>query len=208
MLKTELNKPIADAPQNARRDCQDNGKSPSAKSQIERVFLQYRSSLVRYLTSIFGQGPPDPEDIAQRAFEKILLRGGLEDVTSAEAFLKRTARNIAVSEIRAMASSRKAHENAQENSSDASYYQLTPENVLEGKERLGVVMKVLSEMPLQRRRAFVLTRIDGHSHTEAARRLGISRPAVSAYVASAAAQILFDLSNNGTQDEDEETSDA
>jgi RNA polymerase sigma-70 factor (ECF subfamily) len=50
---------------------------------------------------------------------------------------------------------------------------------------MDIVQSVLRAMPEQRRRAFILTRVEGLSHGDAARRLGISRPAVSKHVARA-----------------------
>ena len=70
---------------------------------------------------------------------------------------------------------------------------MEPERVVLAEEQIAVALGVLESMPKQRRRVFVLVRIEGLTHAQAARRLGISRPAVSKHVALAAAELYAAL---------------
>ena len=161
--------------------------------EIRKLFTDCFDPLVAFLRLRFGAGPPDPEDVAQQAFGKLMERERLSDIENPKAFLWRTARNIAVSEKRSLTRAGRREADAAAVFSIEEGYLLTPERVLEAKEQVGVALNVLRKMPGQRRRAFILTRIEGLSHGEAAKRLGVSRPAVSKHVAKATVDLYAAL---------------
>lgn len=164
-----------------------------ASAELRRLFADCFEPLVAFLRSRFGAGPPDPEDVAQQAFGKLMERDGLGDIENPRAFLWRTACNIAISEKRSLTrADRREADTATLLSLDDGYL-LTPERVLEAKEQVAIASEVLRKMPVQRRRAFILTRIEGLSHRETALRLGVSRPAVSKHVAKATADLYAAL---------------
>ena len=61
----------------------------------------------------------------------------------------------------------------------------SPETVILAREQLKAVNALLREMPEKRRRALILYRIEGLTLVEVARRLRISRTAVSKHIARA-----------------------
>lgn len=156
---------------------------------FDQLYADYFAPLVAYLQSSFGSGPPEPEDVAQRAFGRLVARGNLGEIQNLQAFLWRTARNIAMSDKRAAQVRLKRKPETEILFSSSDGYAITPERVLEGKEQVALAEEVLRAMPEQRRRAFVLTRIEGLSHAETSKRLGISRPAVTKHVARATADL-------------------
>ena len=152
---------------------------------VDQLYADCFEPLVAYLRATFGAGPPEPEDTAQRAFGQLIAKGDLSEISNLKAFLWRTARNIAISDTRAL---KVRHDHKTETASlfsSTAGYGLTPERVLEGKEHVHLILRALRTMPQQRRRAFILARIEGLSHAETAQRLGISRPAVSKHIARA-----------------------
>ncbi len=170
-------------------------EAASAHHSVKALYETHFHRLVGHLRSTFGAGPPEPEDIAQRAFENIFARGDLRDIENPAGFVWRIARNIAISEKRALkVRERHAAETAMHFPGPDGYL-LTPERVLDGKEHVAIANEALRNMPEQRRRAFILTRIEGLSHAEAARRLGVSRPAVTKHVARAAADLYSALTS-------------
>ena len=156
---------------------------------VDRFYTENFDSLVAYLRRKYGAGPPDPEDVAQKAFGRIVARGGLQGVDNPKAFLWRTAVNIFVSDTRTLKAEERRDAAAETIFSSENGYLLTPERVLEAKEQVGIALRVLRQMPEQRRRAFILTRIEGLSHQATAELLGVSRPAVSKHVARATADL-------------------
>lgn len=168
------------------------GIAVSAPS-IDSLYSDHFLALVAYLRASFGAGPPEPEDVAQRAFGQLAAKGDLSGIHNLKAFLWRTAWNIALSDKRAAQVRSKRKTEIEILFSAADGYTLTPERVLEGKEQVSLAVEVLRHMPEQRRRAFILTRIEGLSHAETSKRLGISRPAVSKHVARATADLYEKL---------------
>ncbi|MEM1396107.1 MAG: sigma-70 family RNA polymerase sigma factor [Pseudomonadota bacterium] len=137
----------------------------------------------------FGNGPPDPDDVAQEAYRRVLERDDLSSIRNMKAFLWRTARNLVLDAMNS-ASSRSKYDFEVEHmffplKGDVS----SPETVIIARQQLKTINDLLHTMPKTRRRAFLLHRIDRQSKTEIARRLNISRSMVHKHIAVASAQI-------------------
>lgn len=162
---------------------------------FKELYAAHFEPLVAYLRSRFRSCTQQAEEIAQDAFEKVGTMDNLETVGNFKAYLWRSAHNIAVSDIRSKRLSSKYQAETRQLFWPDDGYHLTPERVLETNEQLKLALAALRAMPEQRRRAFILTRIEGLSHTEASEQLGISRPAVSKHVAKATADLYAVLHN-------------
>ena len=173
---------------------------PESVDSIQELYTGYYDPLVLYLKKHFRSGPHRAEEIAQDTFEKIAHKGDLKSIGNIKAFLWRTAHNIAVSGIRSRQLAGKYKPETARMFATEEGYSLTPERVLEAREQVEIAKQTLREMPEQRRRAFILTRIKELSHTEAARIMGISRPAVSKHVAKATAAMYTALHNDSKDD--------
>lgn len=171
----------------------------SERRAVERrVAALYRANageLCAALRKNFGEGPPDPDDITQQAFEKLLRRRDLSDVNNIKAFLWRTARNLLFKEQRARKVRARHDFEIEQLYFPLEGDTLTPERVIAAKEQLGAIDEALRAMPEKRRRAFVLYRIERLAISDIARRLGIGRTAVYKHIARAAADIDKCLDN-------------
>lgn len=165
---------------------------------FKELYAAHFEPLVAYLRSRFRSCTQQAEEIAQDAFEKVGTMDNFETVGNFKAYLWRSAHNLAVSDIRSRRLSTKYQAETRQLFWPDDGYRLTPERVLETNEQLKIALAVLHKMPEQRRRAFILTRIEGLSHTEAAERMGVSRPAVSKHVAKATADLYAALHNESS----------
>ena len=156
---------------------------------FNELYAGHFDSLVIYLQHQFRSCPQQAEEIAQNAFERVATRKTRGPIGNLKAFLWRTAHNLAISDIRSKKLASRYKDETKRIFSLDEGYPLTPERVLEAREQMEIALKTLRGMPEQRRRAFILTRIEGLSHSEASDRLGISRPAVSRHVARATADL-------------------
>lgn len=156
---------------------------------VRKWYADYYEPLVGFLRARFGSGPPDPEDIAQRTFSRLLDRPALEEVRNPRAFLWRIAHNLVVSEQRSVAVAAQGVQSLLAAFPLDEGYLLVPERVLEAKEQLRTAIGVLERMPERRRRAFLMVRVDGLTQAEVASRLGISPPAVSKHIGNATADL-------------------
>ena len=166
----------------------------STTAILDRLYADHFGRLVSSLHAAFGAGPPEPEDVAQRAFTKLAARGEFDEIKNLKAFLWRTAHNIAISEKRSQGVHTKYVAETDTLFSPLEGDILTPERVLESRERLSLILDALRKMPERRRRAFVLNRIEGLNYTQVSKRIGIGRTAVTKHVARATADIDAALS--------------
>ncbi|MEM6707571.1 MAG: sigma-70 family RNA polymerase sigma factor [Pseudomonadota bacterium] len=167
------------------------------RSSRDVVVKFYRESFHRFVADLrakFGSGPPDPEDVAQQAFEKLLNHSeAQEPIRSVKAYLWMMCRNIIVSELRAQKAAKVRDFEYAEQQFDLQGSVLSPERVLASREQLLIAEEALAKMPNRRRQAFTLVRLHGLTPAEAARELGISRTATSKHVAKATQEILSAL---------------
>lgn len=149
---------------------------------IKSLYLEFSETLTGALRRDFGDGPPDPRDTMQLAFQKLIERGDYGNIRNLKSFLWRTARNLALEKRRtAIGRSKFDYEVEQiffPLKSDTS----TPEAIAIAKDQLRLVSDMLSRMPEKRRRAVVLHRIEGLSITEIGLRLGVSRSTASEHL--------------------------
>ena len=184
--------PVRKARQTAKAATAASPSDPTTSNFAEMfksVYAEQFTPLASWLHAAFGAGPPEPEDVAQRAFANLARRGDLSDIENPKAFLWRTARNIMVSQKRHEATRNNATEEMETIFSLDQGDVLNPERVLEAKDALAAMVKAVEKMPTQRRRAFQLKCFEGLNNTEIGKRLGISRPAIHKHLVRAGVDI-------------------
>lgn len=167
----------------------DSKNSSNERATISALYQDYAVQLSATLRKMYGDGPPDPDDVAQAAFQKVMERGNISSIQNLKAFVWRTARNLVF----------KAHRSRETRSKydyeiDELYFplktdEMTPERVILAKEQLQAINAILLKMPKKRRRAFLLHRIEGLTVSAVARRLGVSRSTADEHIARAAAEL-------------------
>ena len=166
-----------------RQDSNDSGdrstKAIDDKRLLEDLYRQYSEELRRYLSKILGSGPPDPEDICQEAFRRLAETKNLHKINSLNAFLWRTAQNAIVSEQRKSSVRTKHALSVEQIFYPEKGDGLSPERVLLARSELSVISDVLANMEEKRREVLIMSRFDGLSLADIARRLGVARPTVS-----------------------------
>ncbi|MEM7357529.1 MAG: sigma-70 family RNA polymerase sigma factor [Pseudomonadota bacterium] len=156
---------------------------------IERLYGKHFESLVRFIRTKYGEGPPHPEDVAQQAFLKLTERRKLSDINNLPAFLWRSAQNYVSSEKRAQATQVRRAPDVESQFFSEKSSQNPPDHVFYAKTQIKKINLKLGKMPATRRRAFLLNRVEGMSHSEIAELLGLSRPTVTKHIARASAEI-------------------
>lgn len=134
---------------------------------VTDLYLLERSRLGRIGQAITAD-PRDAEEVVHDVFIR-LLAGGVEPC--GKGLLVRMARNLAIDRLR-----RRRHRElarpalAAIAATDAP----GPEAALAAREELRDLVGLLGDMPARRRRAFLLSRLDGLPQAEIARTLGVS----------------------------------
>ncbi len=160
----------------------EEAKKHSSGKNLSHLYAQYSDELTRFVRGKFGMGPPDPEDIVHQAFTNFAEVENPERVENPRAFLYRTANNIALNhQVRNKMSARVMGHWAEDKNAENGD-ELTPEIVLQSKERLAVLERVIRNLPRDRQRLLVMNRIQGLSYAEVARRTGTPVSTVKKHV--------------------------
>ncbi|MEM8982684.1 MAG: sigma-70 family RNA polymerase sigma factor [Pseudomonadota bacterium] len=161
----------------------------TADRRVDALSKTYLNELADGIRSRFGNGPPDPEDVAQEAFSRLLEADDTAKIKNLKAYLWRTARNLVFDATKAIKIRSKY-----EFEIEALFFplrgdNLSPETVVSAREQLKLINDVLRKMPEKRRRAFVLYRIEGLTMVNVAKRLRIGHSAVHKHLVKAHAEL-------------------
>ncbi|MEM1231986.1 MAG: RNA polymerase sigma factor [Pseudomonadota bacterium] len=141
------------------------------------LYARRARAITASLRRVFGDGPPDPEDVTQQAFAKLIAAPNRDKIANVDAFLWRTARNIVLNEKRAAKTAARYETDLTATYFSARSDTCDPESVVMAEKTLVAINALLLAMPENRRRAFMLHRVEGLNVSETARRLQLSRSA-------------------------------
>jgi len=118
------------------------------------------------------------EESTQDIFVKIWnSRAGLRDLDDFENFLFIVARNVIISVLR-----KKRSLYVGEPATSIAESEPSPDQQLAYKESYDIIRKGIDLMPPQRKQVFRLSRLEGMSHEEISRRLGISKNTIKEHI--------------------------
>ncbi|MEM6677850.1 MAG: sigma-70 family RNA polymerase sigma factor [Pseudomonadota bacterium] len=176
-----------------------SGPKRYSSDELEALFRQLAPVITAGLRRAFGNGPPDPEDVTQLAFQKLLERAHHADIRSIHAFVWRTARNLVLKAKRAHRVRSKYDFEVEQIFFPLKGNDQPAERVIIAREQLRSVNAALRAMPETRRRAFLLHKIERLSIADVARRLSIGKTTAHKHIVRAARDIDLRLA---TQEND------
>lgn len=154
-----------------------NGEAAALEELLQREW----SRLVSYAERLTG-GPDDAEEAAQRAFVRLWRRRRhLREDGSLRALLYHSTRSIVIDLQR----KRQRRRRARARMAPVRKRPPTPEERLREKELRGAIEDALSTLSPRRREAFILCRVNGLSHREAAEVMELAPQTISNHVTAA-----------------------
>ena len=158
----------------------------SAHDDLNTLYQDHFREILAFAVKKVGNGPPDPEDVAQQTFAKYAQQRAPQDIENKRAWLYRTAGNMILTFRRDAAVVRKhaelqSHLHEIFGESDG----LGPERVLLDREHVSQVVAIIRRMPRRRRRLLLLNRIEGLSYAALARRYKVSETTIRRQIAAA-----------------------
>jgi len=150
------------------------------KRIVEELLAAY-NDLRRFLASRLAN-PHDAADVAQASFERVYAYGLSATISAPRALLFRTAQNLCIDRGR-----RRQFEARLLESFGATLATAAPsaERVAAGCEAITRIAARLARLPRKRCEVFLLVRVYGYSHAEAAERMKLSIAAVEKHVVRA-----------------------
>jgi RNA polymerase sigma factor (sigma-70 family) len=153
------------------------------------LYLQRRANLVRFLAARTGS-PAAAEDLAQELYLKLATRDRSAAVANPTALLYRMALNLmldrARGESRAAARDTAWRQVARTELGGVEVADEPPaDEAAASAQRLRLLVAAVQDLPPQAGRAFRLHKLEGLSHAETARAMGLSVKAVEKHVSAA-----------------------
>lgn len=164
----------------------------SSIALIESAFIGTRTSLLRQLKSRLGCDHA-AEDLVQEAYLRVIEQGAVEEITNLPGYLYRVASNLVIDHgRRATSSAQDRHEPLED---DLVCPKPPPDKIAEAGEELDRLSRLISELPPQCRRIFLMHKVQHLSHMEIAAQLDISPRTVETQIGKAL-KILRDRMRN------------
>jgi RNA polymerase sigma-70 factor (ECF subfamily) len=154
---------------------------------------KYRAPLTRYFVRR-GFPVDQSEDCVQDVFLR-MARTDLASVVDTEAYLFTVASSVAIDHRRRSAS-RHAADHDQIDKIEIESKEASPCRVLEDREAIVRLDRVLDELSGRTREIFLLNRLDGLSYTQLAVRFGLSVAAIEKHMSKALAHLRKRLPRN------------
>lgn len=142
------------------------------------LFRRHHKEVLRYASRLIGNRH-DGEDVVQNAYLR-MVRVDSRTVDHPRSYLFKAARNAAI-DLR-IKLEREWSRRVELDQADAL---ATPEDHsqrLEFRDRVAALSVLLNELPIACRTAFVMNKVEGHSHREIAEKLGISISMVEKHI--------------------------
>lgn len=172
----------------------DTGKETQRETAwLQRLYDCFAAPLTNGLRRHFGNGPPDPEDMMQQAFQKLIERKDGREIKNIRGFLWRTARNLTLNELRARETRSKYDYELEQLYFTGGWDESTPERVLSMQEQLRQIDAVLRTLPTLQRRCFILHKVEGLSVMNVCERTGLSKTSVYRHIVNTGIEIDLKL---------------
>ncbi|PHZ86557.1 RNA polymerase sigma factor [Paremcibacter congregatus] len=153
-------------------------------SLLDTLYRKYWDSLCTSLRMRYGNGPPDPEDVAQVTFERVSRLEGLESIHNPRGFLITIAGRIFIDETRRRGVSDK-YIDEQLKIYGVVVEEITPERVYNAREEFKIILQDLNEFSSQVKEVVLRHRVLGQTYDEISKATGLSPASISRYLKAA-----------------------
>lgn len=156
------------------------------------ITRQLLERLTARLRRVYGDGPPEPEDLAQAAAEK-LARRQLDDIDNVDAYLFRAAVNIGLNQIERARVARRYAEFVLTGDHVPIVEETTPEDVYSGRERLERLKRALNTLTPKQKTIVARSRLRGETYAEIRAATGWSEADISRQLKAALTRLQDEL---------------
>jgi RNA polymerase sigma factor (sigma-70 family) len=176
-------------PTEAKKERVRDQRSEAARASYFQTLSETHSSgLIRFFQRR-SCTRDEAEDLMQEVFLRLIRRHDEGDpIENDEAFLFRTAINLL--RDRARRGATVSHNSVELTERSQKFEALSPERVLEGKQRLQTVLTALNEFDTRSKDIFILNRLEGLKYAEIAKLYGLSVSSIEKSITKVFAQLI------------------
>lgn len=159
------------------------------ETKFEQLYLQTKNILYSYVKKFISQ-PNDIQDILQQCYLKLWTR--IDEIADDENILPLLftyARNLVIDAARKSATEKKNLAGYGYNTEHTTDFR----QQLDSRESIREINKAISEMPVKRRKIFLMRKEQGLSASEIAARLNISERVVHKHLSAAMRYLRIDF---------------
>lgn len=150
---------------------------------LETLYRNHNAELKRYVARTFGAGPPDPEDVVQAVFERYLWRVAGEPIANPVGFLVTMARNYVLDHRRRQSVRERYTADFHVGLAQADL--LGPDRIVASRQQLNLLQIAIAALDPRSREILLMSRLDGLSSAEIARRKNCSPTLIKNIIAKA-----------------------
>lgn len=152
----------------------------SARTQfLKDLYRSHFRELVGRLRKLYGNGPPEPEDLAQAAFAQIAALEDVSLIRSPRAFLFRTAINLSLNAKDRQKRAKAFLDAVSAENSEPALEENTPESVFIGKQAIGTLGEALKGLSQKQKEIILRSRFKGETYAEIKAATGWSEADIS-----------------------------
>lgn len=143
------------------------------RSAFRAIFDRYYPAVLGFMNSLL-HSPDDASDLAQEVFVKLwLMRAALPEISSLRSYIYRMSLNQTINYMK----KKRLAAGGEELFAEIPYDPLT-EDFIDMKDKEAYIAAVVEKMPEQRRKVFVMSRLENRSNDEIASILNIRKKTV------------------------------
>ncbi len=156
----------------------DRRQSEQRRRHLDDIFRRHRHDLCNLLRRMFGNGPPEPEDLVQGAFKKFAELDSIDHIENPRAFIARIAVNNGLKSIKRVQTARDyVAELLTE--TDAGLEKIDPERIYQGKQNINALNIAMAELSAKQREIVVRARLRGETYAQISKACGWSQADIS-----------------------------
>lgn len=162
---------------------------------LSRLYRDHYRALCLRLRQLYGSGPPEPEDVAQSAFQKLSEIGDLTRIEHPRAFLFRTAINLGLNAISRQSVARRFAERELAGANMPVVEENTPEDVYYMRQRMKRTQTAFAVLTQKQKEIVVRSRLKGETYAEIQKATGWSQADISRQMKLALQAMLSAMDN-------------
>ena len=161
-------------------------------NELEQLYREYGAELTRKIQRVFGLGPPDPEELMQETFSKMLTNDNVEGIEYPKAYLFRSAINLGLNYQSRYKNTQSFIDDALESVDIPVCPEGSPEDIYNFNQRVVSLSNAVDQLSDKQKELIRRNRIHGETYEQIKKTTGWSLADISRQLREAVATIALE----------------